>query len=173
MRAAFEPRAAGFTIIELMLTLAVLGVLMMFALPNFQQMLRNYEARGAAESMVLGIQRARGEAVTRNSSVQFALGSGTSWTVSVVGGAAVDTRASTDSPNATKTAVAADLSTAATTITFNNIGVVIANADASPTLGRVTVTASGASETLRVDIGAGGSSRVCDPTLPAGNARAC
>jgi type IV fimbrial biogenesis protein FimT len=165
-------RSAGFTLIELFLTLAVMGILLSLAMPNFRQMLRNYEVRGAAESIAIGIQRARAEAVT---SVQFVLGSGTSWTVATVAapGTPLDSRSSTDSNNATKAALGTDLATAATTITFNNIGLVIANADASMTLGRVTVSASGASETLRVEIGAGGAARVCDPSLPSTNARAC
>lgn len=173
MRAAPKPRSAGFTLPEIMIAVAILGILTSLAVPNFRQLLRNYEVRGAAEAVSAGLQRARGEAVSRNASVQFVLGSGTSWTVSVVGGATVDSRSSSDSPNATMTAVASDLSTAATTLTFNNIGLVIANADASQALRRVTFTASGASETLRVEIGAGGSARVCDPSLPSSNARAC
>jgi len=178
MRTAPRMRSAGFTLVEVMMTLAVLGILTMIAVPNFKQMLRNYEVRGAAESAAIGLQKARAEAVSRNASVQFVLGSGTAWTVDyvtkpVATDPPLDTRSSSDSPNATRTAVAADLSTAATTLTFNNIGLVVANADGSPSLGRITVTASGASETLRVLIGAGGSARVCDPSLPTSNARAC
>ena len=173
MRTTSRAKAAGFTLTELMIAVAVLGVLTAIAVPNFRQLLRNYEVRGAAESVAIGLQKARGEAVARNTSVQFVLGTGTSWTVSVVGGATVDSRAASESPNATKTGLAADLSTAATTLTFNNIGLIVANADASQGLRRVTFSAPGASETLRVEIGAGGSSRVCDPSLPSTNARAC
>ncbi|MFY9314460.1 MAG: GspH/FimT family pseudopilin [Burkholderiales bacterium] len=173
MRAAPKPPCAGFTLPEIMITVAVLGILTTLAVPNFRQLLRNYEVRGAAEAVASGLQRARGEAVSRNASVQFVLGSGTSWTVSVVGGATIDSRSSSDSPNATMTAVASDLATAATTLTFNNIGLVVANADTSQPLRRVTFTASGASETLRVEVGAGGGARVCDPSLPSSNARAC
>ena len=178
MSATRKSHAAGFTIIELMITIAVLGTLLSFAIPSFKQMLRNYEVRGAAESVANGLSRARAEAVSRNSSVQFVLGSGTSWTVDYVTkpvstDPALDSRASTDSPNVTKTAVGTDLSTAATTLTFNNIGLVNANADTSMALGRVTFSATGASETLRVEVGAGGSARVCDPSLPTSNARGC
>lgn len=178
MNAASRAKAAGFTLVELMIALGVLGVLTMIAVPNFKQMLRNYEVRSAADSVAVGISKARAEAVSRNASMQFVLGAGTSWTVDYVTKPVptdppLDSRAASDSPNATKTAVAANLSTAATTLTFNNIGLVIANADASPSLARVTFTAAGASETLRVDIGAGGSARACDPSLPVGNARRC
>ena len=179
MTASPRERSAGFTLIELMIAIALLAVLVSVGLPSFKQMMRNYEVRVAAESVSNGLQRARAEAVARNSRVQFVLGSGTSWTVDYVNKPVVtdpplDSRASTDgSTNATLTALAADLSTPATTLTFNQLGQVIANADTSPSLVRVNFAASGASQNLRVIVGAGGSARVCDPSLPSSNARSC
>jgi type IV fimbrial biogenesis protein FimT len=175
------PRAksTGVTLIELMLAVAVLGVLMMVGLPSFRQMMRNKEVSNAAESVAGGVQRARAEAVAHNARVQFVLGTGTSWTVDYVNkpvptDPALDSRASNEgSANATLAALAADLSTAATTITFNQLGQVVVNADASPTLSRVNFTVPGAATSLRVTIGAGGNARACDPSLPTSNARAC
>lgn len=174
-----KARGSGFTITELMLAVLVLSILTMVGLPSFQQMMRNYQVRAVAESITGGLQRARGEAVSRNTTVQFVLGAGTSWTVDYVTKPVptdppLDQRASNEgTPNATLTGLAADLVTAATTITYNNLGQVVANADASQTLARVNLSAPGANETLRVTIGAGGNARVCDPNLPAGNVRAC
>ena len=171
--------AAGFTLPEMMVTVVILAVLVMMGLPSFQQTLRNYQVRAAAESVSAGLQRARAEAVARNASVQFVLGSGTSWTVDYVTKPVptdppLDSRSSSEgSANATLTAVASDLSTAATTITFNNLGQVIANVPASPSLSRVTFAATGGSENLQVRIGAGGNARVCDPSLPSTNVRSC
>jgi type IV fimbrial biogenesis protein FimT len=176
----FSPKAnaAGFTLTELMIAVAILGILVMVALPNFQQMLRNWEVRAAAESVANGLQRARSEGVSRNTAVQFVLGAGTSWTVDYVTKPVptdppLDSRPSTEgSPNTSLTALASD-ATPATTATFNNLGQVIANPDASKTLAQVNFTAAGGTQTLRVVLGAGGSARVCDPSLPAGNVRAC
>lgn len=66
-------RAAGTTLIELMIGLAVLGMLVGLALPAFRTMLNNYRIRTVAESLVSGLQTARNEAVRRNTSVQFQL----------------------------------------------------------------------------------------------------
>jgi type IV fimbrial biogenesis protein FimT len=169
----------GFTLTELMLAVLVLSILTMVGLPSFQQMMRNYQVRAVAEAVVGGLQRARGEAVSRNSTVQFVLGANGAWTVDYVTKPVptdppLDQRVSTEgTPNASASGLASDFATAATTITYNNLGQVVANADASQTLARVNFSATGASETLRVTIGAGGNARVCDPGLPAGNIRAC
>jgi type IV fimbrial biogenesis protein FimT len=179
MRRAPRARSRGMTLIELMIGVAILGALVMIALPNFREMLRNYEVRAAAESVANGLHRARTEAITKNASVHFLLGSGTAWTVDYVNKPVMtdpplDSRASNEgSPNASLTALASDLATAANRITFNNLGQVVANADASPAIARVNVTGAEATQTLRITIGAGGNARVCDPSLPAGNVRAC
>ncbi len=174
------PKSSGFTLVELMITLAILGVLVTAALPSFRVMMQNYQARVAAESVANGLQRARGEAVARNANVQFVLAaSGTAWTVDYVNKPVptdppLDSRQSTEgSQNATRVAVASDLTTPATTITYNNLGQVVANADASLSLSQITFTASGGNQSLVVKINAGGSARLCDPSLPATNVRSC
>ena len=165
-------RSAGFTLTELMIAVAILGTLVTVALPSFRTMILNYQVRVAAESMSNGLSRARAEGVSRNATVKFVLGSGTSWTVSDSAGTTIDSRASSEgSANAT---ISATPSTA-TTITYNNLGQVIANADASATLTSLSVTTAGATQTLQILIGAGGTPRVCDPSLPAypTNIRGC
>jgi len=166
---------AGFTLPELMIAIAVLAVLAGMALPSFLQMLRNYEVRVAAESVANGLQRARAEAVSRNASVQFVLGTNTSWTVDyvtkpVLTDPPIDARSNQEgSQNASLTPTPST----ATTVTFNNLGQVIANGDATPTLTQVDLIATQGNQNLRVTIGAGGNARVCDPALPSTNARAC
>lgn len=174
--------ARGFSLVELMITIVVLSILVGVGMPSFVQMLRNAEIRTAGEALVNGLQRARAEAVSRNASVKFVLGAGTatSYTVDYVtkpvpSDPAIDSRSSTEgSTNVTRNALASDGTTAATTITFNNLGQVIANADASVTLSRIDITATSGNQNLRVVIGAGGGARVCDPNLATGSSvRAC
>jgi hypothetical protein len=75
--------------------------------------------------------------------------------------------------HASLTAVAADLATAATTITFNQLGQVVANSPVSPSLSQVTFAVTGGNQTLLVKVGTGGNSKVCDPSLPVTNFRSC
>ena len=66
-------RAGGATLIELMIGLAVLALLVGIGVPAFQTMMKNYQIRTTAESLVSGLQTARTEAVRRNTSVRFQL----------------------------------------------------------------------------------------------------
>ena len=56
----------GFTIIELMVGLALLAILLVLALPSFTQMAQNMRLRAHAESLSNGLQLARSEALRRN-----------------------------------------------------------------------------------------------------------
>jgi type IV fimbrial biogenesis protein FimT len=175
MKAPSGSKSAGFTLIELMIGVAVLGTLVAVGLPSFTKMLRSSQVRGAAESMANGIQRARAEAVAHNAKVEFVLSTDTSWYVDYQAtpnaAARLDSRDNTNSVLASITVLPA----AATRITFNQMGQVVSPnpADASLPLTQVTVVATGGNQTLLVKIGAGGNAKVCDPSLPAINIRSC
>ena len=187
MLRASSPRSksAGFSLTELMIAVALLAVLMTVGLPSFTQLLRNYESRVASESVANGLQRARAEAVARNARVQFVGGVNAGppaiyfWSVDYVTKPVptdppLDQWLSTEgAQHVSMLGFAQDLATAASTITFNQLGQVVANADASPTLRQVNLTVTGGNQNLRIIIGAGGNARVCDPSLPATNVRSC
>ena len=145
------PRMRGFTIIELMITIAILGILLAIGLPSMGKMLQNGQIRTAAESAAAGLQFARNEAIRRNAPVRFQLTSdltaactqsstGTSWVVSLATPAGACNTAPVD-PSALTPASPAILQkrsgtegtpratlagtsggAAATTITFNGVG---------------------------------------------------
>lgn len=64
---------AGVTLIELMVGLAIMGLLMMIGLPNMTIWLNNAQIRTTGETMLAGLTLARVEAVRRNQIVQFQL----------------------------------------------------------------------------------------------------
>ena len=71
-------RATGFTIIELMVAIAVFAILAAIAMPNFSEMIQNQRARGAASDLFGSLLYARSEAIKRNTTVTVAR-TGASW----------------------------------------------------------------------------------------------
>lgn len=75
-------RVLGFTLVELMVTLGVLAILLVAAVPSFIDFFDKNRVRGAADGVISLISNARAEAVKTDLSVNIALaGSGTSWCV--------------------------------------------------------------------------------------------
>jgi len=65
--------APGFTLIELVVTLAVFGLLATAVAPDVSAWLRQQRVRQVASSLQSGLQAARAEAVRRNSELLFSL----------------------------------------------------------------------------------------------------
>ncbi len=59
-------RQSGFTLIELMFVIAVVGVLAAAALPAFNDMVRNNQVATASNDFLASLHIARSEAITRN-----------------------------------------------------------------------------------------------------------
>lgn len=66
-------RANGFSLIELVVAIAIMGVLLTLGLPALTAYSRNIKLRSAAESFLAGLQLARGEAVRLNTNVELIL----------------------------------------------------------------------------------------------------
>lgn len=66
-QAAPARRARGFTLIELMVALAILGVLMLVAVPGFQDAILANKLSGITNSFSSSVQITRSEAIKRNS----------------------------------------------------------------------------------------------------------
>lgn len=63
---------AGFTLVEMMITIAVAAIILAVAVPSFSRSFERQRLRGAAETLVAGIELARSEAVKRNQNIRVA-----------------------------------------------------------------------------------------------------
>lgn len=75
----------GFTMVELMVTVAVAATLLMIAVPSFRSMLATNQLNTAANELVGGLSEARMEAIQRNAGAQFCSNSSTSNTTDTLG----------------------------------------------------------------------------------------
>jgi type IV fimbrial biogenesis protein FimT len=167
----------GVTLIELLISLAILGVLVSLALPSFKVIMANTQIRTAGQALNDGLHLARAEAIRYNSRVIFTLGTQTGWTVSLESPATtLQSRPYTEGSSSATVTVTPN---AATKVTFNSLGRVVANTDASNSITQLdidvptTLISAAQSQDLRVTITSGGAVRLCDPNATAGVGRGC
>ncbi len=79
MNATPSSRIAGFTLIELMVTVAIAAVLLVVAVPSFVSFQRNSELTSATNSFVAAVNAARGEAMKRGMNAMVVPTTGTDW----------------------------------------------------------------------------------------------
>ena len=73
-------RSAGFTLMEVMVTVMIAGILAAFAVPSFRNMMVDQRIKGAGFDLTAALTLARSEAIKRNGSVTLTPASGnTSW----------------------------------------------------------------------------------------------
>lgn len=176
-------RLRGFSLIELMMAIAVLGILTVLAMPGFTRWIANTQVRTMAESIQNSVRLAQREAAAHNGTVTLTLTNDTpplcTSTADTAGANWVICAGSTlIHQNVGKSGSAsAVVSSGFSTISFNGLGRSSLGAPAT-----VTVTSTGgACETsstsgircLNVLISTGGKVRLCDPLLAAGDPSAC
>jgi type IV fimbrial biogenesis protein FimT len=187
----------GFNLIELMITIAVLGMLLMVGLPAFTDWLQNLKVRSAAESVQNGLQLARSTAIARNTNVSFVfpLDNDLGYIVyspispsnlpadfrAPAAGLINEVRRYSQAEDAVGATVAVTPG-GGYMVTFGALGNVVINPDGSPILSQIDVDSAArpsvsnpAIRPLRIVINPGGSTRSCDPhpNVPVGDPRHC
>lgn len=191
-----NPRSAhhdrGFTLVELLIAITLLGVLLALAAPSFGAWIRNTQVRTVAETLQNGVRTAQAEAVRRNRQVLFYLtndepglgatpaANGLNWVMRWVplAGDVVDGTAPANEPFIQGGSLA-DFAggvaiTGPTAICFNALGRRVANnttgvfgascaVDPADPLATYRITRAGADRPLRVTVALGGQVRQCDP----------
>ena len=195
-------RSAGFTLVELLIGLAIAALLVMLAMPGYSTWVADAQIRNAAESIASGLHYAQAEAIRQNSTVEFTLDptSGTGgWTADLIDlatckpvGAPVQVGTFKEGANRVNFAPI-DIAGAAggTVVMFSSLGNrlkdaggAIKNCDGSEMLGEVDITSTvGGARSLNVVIFGGKSGvagqgnrsgiKICDPKWPATDPKGC
>lgn len=169
----------GYSLVELMVTLAIVAVLMATATPSFSAWLANSRVRTTAESIQNGLMLAKAEAVRRNAKVQFVVTSsaptaaninsitaatgGTGWMVRMYRSAGVYTASDfiqgrSSAEGGKNVTVAAGQSTFVFSGTARLSPIPAANVS-------INVTGTNADRPLRITVTQGSAIRMCDPAL--------
>lgn len=177
----------GFSLIELMVTVTLLGVLVLLAMPSMAAWIRNNKVRTVADALENGLRVAQVEATRRSRQVVFVLTNSptpaTSLTAVANGGywATKTIRLTTGSSDTadfiesgTLSGTAANVQiTGPAALCFSALGRVVVNTNTGVTGASCNVTASAAqydiqldgpdARPLRVLVSLGGQVRMCDP----------
>ena len=188
-------KQSGVTLIELLIGMAIAGILLMVGVNSYTQWMQNQQTRVAAESILNGMQVARVEAVKRNTTARFVLCGlpASSWEIlaasataplpaasaacgsgstATVGEERVQERSGQEGSRNVSVAVTPN---GATTVTFNGLGRITSNFDGSTPFTQVDVSNPNGNRPLRITVSVAGSLRMCDPSanLKAGDPRKC
>lgn len=130
-------RAAGFTLIELMVVVAILGILTALAAPSLSEVIASQRVSAAATDLHLALLKARAEAIKRNTAVTLSPVGG-SWAAgwSIIdpespSGPALDTRSAT---------VGVSVTTSLSQIIFRPNGRITSTSDATFVIASTSTT---------------------------------
>lgn len=165
---------SGVTLIELIITITVVGVLLVMGMPSFFEWSTNLRIRTVSESVLNGLRVARTEAVRRNADMMFVIGAAEpTWQV-----LRNDTLEVISRSEFGNTPIVTQLSPANTVaVTFGPMGITKNNPDGSPPIAQIDLTvpetllSAANTRNLRILI-SGGLVKMCDPNV-AGDAREC
>lgn len=182
----------GFTLIEMMIALAIVALVLFVAVPMFTIFLQNQQIKNAAQTVMTGLSSARAEAIRRNQAVRFQFVSNLTaacalsttslaWVVSLsnpagnceaepgdMGSAAqiIEKRSATEGTRNVTIATTGGMTTATFTGLGRLSGAGITQIDFSNSTGTCEhLSASGKMRCMRVLITPGGEARMCDPKV--------
>lgn len=164
----------GFTVLEGLVVVAIIGLLLAAAMPMVAEMVTNNRLRAVAEQVRDGLSLARMEAIRRNTTIKF-IPNGTGWSVVQPGVGLNDPTTLAERPAySAESAISAQAS--ATEIAFNGSGRLTG---AGPFTVQVTLTgaacvsAGGSVRCLNIEATRGGQIRMCDPAQPSSSPEGC
>lgn len=170
-----KPAQTGLTMIELLMTIAIIGILASVAVPSFSSTSAAQQVTGAAEKIRLDMLFARSEAMKQNKNIYLSFSTGSNWCYGFTDTGAACTCSTANSckinnaDKAVKSAQFKNISlTTAGSLTLNgaNFDPARGGVKKSGTAinnGSITITQDGASATIMLNVL--GRASICSSTL--------
>lgn len=196
MRPVFSDLAAGMaqrkqvgvSLVEVLIVFVVVAALAAAGVPAFQEWIANARVRATSDNILNGLQVARAEAIKRNRYVDFRLdadGAG-GWSVvsasdnamcpvadAPAAGDVLQRRSPQDAASKLKVTAQDELNAETLRVTFTPMGMVTRGCGSTFTTLEVTSEAITTPRLLRVTVGTTGGMRMCEPSRPDTDPRAC
>lgn len=172
IRPSMTMKMRGLTLMELMVTVAIMAILLVLAVPSFNAFLARGRVSGAAETLAQDLQLAKSEALRRNADVRLSFSAGTAWCYGTIAApnACDCTVANSCTLRRTDNGAFAGVTMAAPTFAANTATFTASQALANA--GTVEFTHPNAG-TLRVSLGAAGQVSICSTSGGLGHHPAC
>jgi type IV fimbrial biogenesis protein FimT len=158
-------RERGYTLIELIVGVAILAILASMAVPSFSRVIADSKVRSTADQLRDSIVRARQEALKRNAPVTLSVEEG-------VGTLSIAAFGASEAVDITSFTYKGKVSTGA--VTLNGSGRASADASFLVSSPQFKCKVDGGPVTcFKIQVFVGGAVRMCDPSKPVGGVRAC
>lgn len=192
-------RIRGFTIIEMVVTIAIFALLTAMGAPTLSKWMNNVKVRSVADALQNGLRVAQAESLRRSRQVVFSLTNSTSpqtsltavangsyWSINTIPALVGETSAFVQSGVLSSTSSGVTI-TGPAAICFSSVGRLVANGGTgiagatcalpagNPAVTTFNIAVAGSDRPLNVQVGLGGRVHMCDPafTLSSANPDGC
>jgi len=179
-------RSAGFTLVELMVTVTLLSIIVFLAAPSMMGWIKNSQVRATSDALQNGLRLAQAESLRRSRQVVFSLtdsaspqsgftakADGKYWSINTIGIQDESTDVAAFIESGALDVAASEVSIRGpATVCFSSLGRLVVNSEPGVGVGCASdaipaaynVSMPGADRSLRVTVAVGGQVRMCDPS---------
>jgi type IV fimbrial biogenesis protein FimT len=157
----------GFTLLELLITVAIIGIVIAIATPSFMSMITSQRAKSSALQLQNDLVTAKNEALKQNRTITFRLTrtNATDWCIGISTNSTCDCKTSAGTCDIyTRTDTKSSLTSNGLTVTFDNVRTLPTSATTLPTNITLTNGAGDSQKIIATRITPVGKVLICSPS---------